>query len=278
MDEKEPSRTALGAAAYRAAHQVVEGGKIFSDPLAHTILGANADAVIAEAADPTQTSMRIFMAARSRFAEDCLALAVSRGVRQVVILGAGLDTFSLRNQSGGQGLCVFEVDHPATQIWKRKRLAEVGLAIPASLIFVPVDLTLQGLPSALVSVGFQPDGPAFFQWLGVVPYLPRESITSTLRFIASVPGSEVVFDYTEPLENYPERRRAYIAGVAARTASLGEPWISYFDPVAISAELRELGFHEQDDLGLTEIAARFPGTPWEQAEKGPGPHVIRAAV
>ena len=123
MDEKEPSRTALGAAAYRAAHQTVEGGTIFADPLAHAILGANADAIIAQfaAADPAQTSMRIFMAARSRFAEDCLALAAARGVRQAVILGAGLDTFSLRNQSRGQGLRVYEVDHPATQIWKRKR-------------------------------------------------------------------------------------------------------------------------------------------------------------
>ena len=89
MDEKEPSRTALGAAAYRAAHQTVEGGTIFADPLAHAILGANADAIIAQfaAADPAQTSMRIFMAARSRFAEDCLALAVARGVRQAVLWG-----------------------------------------------------------------------------------------------------------------------------------------------------------------------------------------------
>jgi O-methyltransferase involved in polyketide biosynthesis len=115
-------------------------------------------------------------------------------------------------------------------------------------------------------------------WLGVVPYLPHEAITSTLRFIAGVPESVVVFDYTEPLANYPERRRAYLAGVAARTAALGEPWISYFDPGEISAELREHGFREQDDVGLGQIAVRYPGTPWEQAkaEQGPGPHVIRA--
>jgi methyltransferase (TIGR00027 family) len=134
------------------------------------------------------------------------------------------------------------------------------------------------LPSALVSSGFQPDRPAFFQWLGVVPYLPHEAVTATLRFIASVPGSEVVFDYTEPLANYPERRRAYLAGVAARTAAMGEPWISYFDPGEIAALLRQHGFQEQGDLGLDEIAVRYPGTPWERAdaEKGPGPHVMRA--
>jgi methyltransferase (TIGR00027 family) len=278
MDGKGPSRTALGAAAYRAAHQTVEGGSIFADPLARTILGDDADAIIAEfaAADPTHASMRIFTAARSRIAEDCLALAVARGVRQAVILGAGLDTFALRNQMSPLGVRVFEVDHPETQSFKRQRLAEVGLAIPTSLTFVAVDLQRQGLPSALVSVGFQPDRPAFFHWLGVVPYLPGEAITATLGFIASVPGSEVVFDYIEPLANYPERRRAYLTAVAAGTAALGEPWISFFDPVELAAALREHGFPQQDDLGLGEIAVRYPGTPWGKAEMGPGPHVIRA--
>ena len=278
MDEKEPSRTALGAAAYRAAHQTVDGGAIFADPLARRILGANADAVIAQlaAGDPAQSRMRTFIAARSRFAEDCLALAVARGIRQAVILGAGLDTFSLRNPSRRQGLRVFEVDHPATQAWKRKRLVEVGLAIPAWLAFAPVDFQRQDLSNALVSVDFHLDQPAFFHWLGVVPYLPRKTITSIFRFIASVPGSEVVFDYTEPLENYPEGRRAYLAGVAARTAALGERWLSYFDPVEISAELCDYGFHEQEDLGLAEFAVRYLGNPGEQIEKVPGPHVMRA--
>ena len=278
MDEKEPSRTALGAAAYRAAHQTVDGGAIFADPLAHRILGANANAIIAQlaAGDPAQSGMRTFIAARSRFAEDCLALAVARGIRQAVILGAGLDTFSLRNPSRRQGLRVFEVDHPATQAWKRKRLVEVGLAIPAWLAFAPVDFQRQDLSNALVGVDFHQDQPAFFHWLGVVPYLPRKTITSIFRFIASVPGSEVVFDYTEPLANYPEGRRAYLVGVAARAAALGEHWLSYFDPVEMSAELRDYGFHEQEDLGLAEIAVRYLGTPGEQNEKVPGPHVIRA--
>jgi len=277
--DKGPSRTALGAAAHRAAHQTVDGAAIFADPFARAILGLNADAIIAEfaAAHPTQTRMRIFMAARSRIAEDHLWLAVARGVRQAVILGAGLDTFSLRNPAREQGLRVFEVDHPATQSWKRKRLAEVGLAIPAWLTFVAADLEQRDLPSALVAAGFDLNRPAFFVWLGVVPYLPREVITSTLRFVASVPGSEVVFDYTEPLDNYPERRRAYMAEVAARVAELGEPWISYLDPTELSAELREHGFHEQEDLGLSEIAVRYEGTPRQGAtEKTPGPHVIRA--
>src|SRR5262245_48272897 len=178
MDGKEPSRTALGAAAFRAAHQTVDEVVIFADPLARAILGTNADAVIAkfETADPAHRGMRIFMAARSRFAEESLGHAVARGVRQAVVLGAGLDTLSLRNPYAGQGLRVFEVDHPATQAWKRGRLAEAALTVPASLTFTPVDFVRKDLAAGLADAGFRPQLPAFFHWLGVVPYLPRAAV------------------------------------------------------------------------------------------------------
>jgi methyltransferase (TIGR00027 family) len=278
MRDDEPSRTALAVAAYRAAHQTAEAGAIFADPLAYAILGADADAVVARfgAADASRKRMRTFLAARSRFAEDSLALAVARGVRQAVILGAGLDTFSLRNPSAGQGLRVFEVDHPATQAWKRRRLAEAGLGNPAWLTFVPLDLERHDVAAALVDAGFDPGRPAFFQWLGVVPYLPRPAIAATLGFIAAVPESEVVFDYTEPLESLPEERRAYVAGFATRAAALGEPWVTAFDPAELSAELRRHGFHEQEDLGLADIAVRYLGAPSDRAGRTPGAHLMRA--
>jgi methyltransferase (TIGR00027 family) len=220
--------------------------------------------------------MRIFMAAPSRFAEDCLTSAVSRGVRQVVVLGAGLDTFSLRHPHSPLGVRVFEVDHPATQAWKRERITEAGLAAPASLTFAPVDFDRQSLAEGLVAAGFDPTQPAFFHWLGVVPYLRQDAISAILQFIASVPGSEVVFDYSEPLENYSPERRANVAAVAARTAAMGEPWISYFDPAELSKDLRERGFQELEDLGLDGIAVRYLGAPNEMVTGGPGPHVIRA--
>jgi methyltransferase (TIGR00027 family) len=278
MNENEPSRTALGAAAYRAAHQTVDGAGIFVDPLARVVLGPEADTIMAkvETADPAPSRMRMFMAARSRFAEDGLARAVARGVRQAVVLGAGLDTFALRNPHSGLGLRVIEVDHPATQAWKRRTLAEAGIAVPAWVTFVPVDLGRQDLAAALVDAGFMPGEPAFFQWLGVVPYLPRAAVAATLRFIAGLPGSEVVFDYTEPIENYPENRRAHVAEHAARVAALGEPWTTYFDPGGLSAELCALGFEEQEDLGIVEIVRRYLGAPAKQVEKGPGPHIVRA--
>ena len=188
MQSRPPSRTALGAAVHRAVHQTLEGGKIFADPLAVTVLGKEARAIIAEAAaDPRQRPMRLFIAARSRFAEDCLSAAVSRGVRQAVVLGAGLDTFSLRNPHAPLGLHVFEVDHPATQAWKRERLMREGLAIPASLTFAPVDFEQQSLADGLLAAGFQSDRSAFFHWLGVVPYLTRDAISATFSFIARLP-------------------------------------------------------------------------------------------
>ena len=277
MQNGQPSRTALGAAIQRAAHQTLDGAKIFRDPFARILLGREADSLIdAASADPAQRQMRIFMAARSRFAEDCLNAAVSRGVRQVTIVGAGLDTFSLRNPYTSLGLRVFEVDHPTTQAWKRERIAEAGLATPESLTFAPVDFECQSLAEALAAAGFQPSQAAFFVWLGVVPYLRREAISAILQFIASVPRSEVVFDYSEPLENYSPERRANVAAVAARTAAIGEPWLSYFDPSELSRDLHDRGFQELEDLGIGDIAVRYLGAPKREATGDAGPHVICA--
>jgi methyltransferase (TIGR00027 family) len=277
MQSRPPSRTALGAAVHRAVHQELEGGKIFADPLAGTMLGEEARGIIAEAAaDPTQRPLRLFIAARSRFAEDCLSAAVSRGVRQAVVLGAGLDTFSLRNPHARLGLHVFEVDHPATQAWKRERLVGEGLAVPASLTFAPVDFEQQSLADGLRVAGFQSDRPAFFHWLGVVPYLTRDAIRATFSYIAGLPQSEVVFDYSEPIENYPPERRTSVAAVSARVAAIGEPWLSHFDPAELTRELRARGFGELEDLGLADISVRFFGTPKGEAKGGPGPHIVRA--
>jgi methyltransferase (TIGR00027 family) len=273
----QPSHTARGAAAHRALHQTLEGGTIFSDPFAATILDDDTRAGLKEkAADPSRRPLRLFIAARSRFSEDALAACVARGVRQIVVLGAGLDTFSLRNPHAGLGVRVFEVDYPATQGWKRERLKQAGLAVPASLTFAPVDFERQSLADGLMAAGFQRDRPAFFQWLGVVPYLTREAVSATLDFIAGVPGSEVVFDYAEPFENYPSERRANVMAVAARAASLGEPWLSLFDPAELAEMARNKGFGLVEDLSLAEISERFYGELKRDIRIGAGPHLVRA--
>ncbi len=275
MQTGQPSRTAQGAAAHRALHQIAEGGAIFVDPFAVEILDAGGRARLSEMADdPSHRPMRLFIAARSRFSEDTLAACVARGIRQVVILGAGLDTFSLRNPHAD--IRLFEIDHPATQAWKRECLREAGLAIPSSLAFAPVDFERQSLADGLIAAGFEADRPAFFQWLGVVPYLTREAVSATLDFIAAVPESEIVFDYAEPFESYPADRRASVMAIAAGAASRGEPWLSLFGPAELSDMLRKKGFGTVEDLGLAELTDRFYGALKEGIRIGPGGHVVRA--
>jgi methyltransferase (TIGR00027 family) len=275
MRAGEPSRTALGAAAYRAIHQTLEGGVIFRDPFAARILDDETRGGLDDmASDLSLRPMRLMIAARSRFSEETLAACVARGVRQVVVLGAGLDTFSLRNPHAG--LRVFEVDYPATQAWKRERLEQAGLAVPDTLTFAPVDFERQSLADGLAAAGFRADRSAFFQWLGVVPYLTREAISQTLDFIAAVPESEVVFDYGEPFENYAEERRANVMAVAERAAARGEPWLSQFDPAEMSDLLRKAGFGVIEDLGMAALSERFYGALKQHARIGPGAHVVRA--
>ena len=270
---------ARGAAVYRAIHQRVDGGAIFRDPYAVRILDADTLLTLDQvAADPSRRPMRLFVSARSRFSEDALGASVARGARQVVVLGAGLDTFSLRNPFEGAGVRVFEVDFPATQDWKREQLVRASLTVPSSLTFAPVDFERQGLGDGLAQAGFRADRPAFFQWLGVVPYLTRDAISQTLDFVAGIPEAEVVFDYAEPFENYPADRRAHIMGVAESAAARGEPWLSLFDPPLLSDMLREKGFGTIEDLGLAELSDRYYGALKQGIPIGPGGHVVRARM
>ncbi|MGC1304423.1 MAG: SAM-dependent methyltransferase [Caulobacteraceae bacterium] len=259
MLEKEPSRTAFAAAAHRAAHQVLEKGAIFADPLAVRILGQDAETVAQDAmANPPRLGMRLFIAARSHFAETALRQGIERrGVRQLVVLGAGLDTFAYRNPFG-ERLKVFEIDHPATQAWKRRRLGEAGIAIPGDLAFVSVDFERDRLMDRLVAAGLDSASRTFFMWLGVVPYLVEETVFSTLTAIGSLPGgAEVTFDYADPPATLSQMQLAAHLERAARVAALGEPWLSYFEPVVLHPRLRELGFCAIEDLGPRDLAARY---------------------
>jgi methyltransferase (TIGR00027 family) len=283
MQPGEPSRTALAAARHRAVHQVLEHGRIFADPLALRILGEDADAIAQEAEEnPSRRMMRIFIAVRTRFAEDALAAAVERGVRQLVVLGAGLDTYAWRGAMR-ERVRVFEVDHPATQAWKRQRLAEAALLLPPCLTFAPIDFERETLAAGLDDAGFDPAQQTFFTWLGVVPYLTEEAVWSTLGFIASLPnGAHVVFDYSDPADSLPPEMRALHERRAARVAALGEPWLfekrsNDFEPDRLRAKLTGLGFSTVEDLGPREIAARyFPNRLVSVPEKGG--HILRAAT
>lgn len=266
MKAGEPSFTASSAARYRAAHQVIERGAIFQDPLAVRILGVPPDELTADA---PRRGMRLFVSARSRFAEDALAAAVeSRGIRQLVILGAGLDTFAYRNPHAG--LRVTEVDHPDTQAWKLARLSAARIEVPPGVRHVAVDFERQSIADVLESAG-----PAFFFWLGVVPYLTPTGFDETMAFVAAHPGNEVVFDYAQSPANMSGERRADLTARAERVARLGEPWLTYSDPPEIEADLRSRGFLDVTDLGPAQLAARFFDRPDVHPET-PGGHLVHA--
>jgi len=156
-----------------------------------------------------------------------------------------------------------------------KTAKALRLTVPPMLL-ATVDFERQSLADGLKAAGFQADRPAFFQWLGVVPYLTRDAVSATLDFIAQVPESEVVFDYAEPFANYTTERRANVMAVAATAAALGEPWLSLFDPGELSEMLRHKGFGIVEDLGMAEITDRFYGALKQGIVIGPGGHVVRA--
>jgi len=278
MQSGKPSRTAWAAAAHRAVHQVAEAGRIFCDPLAVRILGEdNTESAYESAGDPGRRRMRIFIAMRTRFAEDASARAIEGGVRQMVVLGAGLDTFAYRSPYRDK-LRVFEVDHPATQTWKRELLACADIAIPNWLTFAPVDFEQQTLGEGLDEAGFDSSQQTFFTWLGVVPYLTEEAVWSTLGFVAGVQGgAHVVFDYANPPDQLSPEMRAYHDERAAHVESIGERWRSYFDTDNLRAQLTRLGFNVIEDLGPRQIVERYiPERAAGAAEKGG--HIVRAAT
>jgi methyltransferase (TIGR00027 family) len=278
MQTGQPSRTAQAAAEHRAAHQILESGRIFTDPLAVRILAEAPDAIARRAeADPSRRRMRLFIAARTHFAEEAFARGVEGGVQQLVILGAGLDTYAYRGVLRDR-VRIFEVDDPATQAWKRQRLADAAIPAPRSLTFAAIDFERESLSEGLVAAGFDPTRRSFFFWLGVVPYLTADAVNSTLAFIGSVPGgAHVVFDYINPPHTLSPEARVQHDRRAARVSAIGESWMSYFEPSELRAKLQAFGFTEIEDLGPREIRARyFPRSAPPSSDNGG--HILRAAA
>jgi methyltransferase (TIGR00027 family) len=259
MTGEAPSLTAQRVAMRRAAHQLFDDPRVFEDPLAMAILGEEPAARLKSGPDREtggSRHIRAFMAARSRYAEDELAAAIARGATQYVVLGAGLDTYAYRNTH--PRLRVFEVDHPATQAWKRNQLDAAGIAIPLSLTFVPTDFEEQSLGSALESSGFQAGEISFFSWLGVTPYLTADAAMATLAFIGSLPeGSGVVFDYAVERSSLDSVEQMAMDALASRVARAGEPFRLFLDPRALNRMLMAAGFHEIEDLGPSDIDERY---------------------
>lgn len=259
MHHAKPSRTALRVAMRRAAHQLYDARPlVFEDPVAVPILGEIYAEEVRRTPQrpdrPWSVGLRAFMVARSRYAEDNLARAVAGGVEQYVLLGAGLDTFAHRNHF--PALHVFEVDHPATQDWKRELLGAGRLPEPPRHTYVPVDFERQTLAAQLTAAGFDASRPAFFSWLGVVPYLTLEAFRSTVGFVGSLPaGTGLALDYSQPRDVLPPLERLGFDSLASRVQLAGEPFQLFFTPEEIAAELRAFGSIE--DLGTREMNAHY---------------------
>jgi methyltransferase (TIGR00027 family) len=255
---RQASRTALGVARLRAAHQFLDGEpRLLDDPVALALLGPSAlddlRSRTEELMRPGVQALRSHVVLRSRVAEDRLAAAVARGVRQYVALGAGFDTFAYRQPDWASGLRIFEVDHPESQAAKIAALASAGVTVPSNVAFVPVDFEREPLARALHAARFDAARPAFLSWLGVMVYVDAAAAGDVFRMVASLPASsEIVFTFA------PRRDpRGGPSRLAALAEAVGEPWRTFVDPDDLLRELREHGFSEASLLMPDEAAARY---------------------
>lgn len=239
MEKNKSSATSLGVASLRAAHQVLDGEpKLLYDPVILHLLGPAFEEQLRQNPSRFQTpgsiGLRSHVLLRSRFAEDCLASAYRQGVRQYILLGAGLDTYAWRQAPGLEELRIFEMDHPATQEQKRQMLHRAGLKTPDNLFFTPIDFEHTTIAEALHEQPFDPTRPCFISWLGVMVYLSMEAIDAVFDWMISLPaGSEMVLTFTQKREHNP---------LSDRAAELGEPWQTFFSPEELKKKLISRGF------------------------------------
>lgn len=249
--------TAQSVAVLRAAHQLIDGEpRILDDSVILRLFGPDIEGMIRGDLERYQSKLirglRSHVLLRSRVAEDALHDAHARGIRQYVLLGAGLDTFAYRQPEWARSLHVVEVDQPASQAHKRRLLAFAGIAVPANVQYADIDFERETLADGLRRCGVPFDRPTFFSWLGVTMYLTREAIDAVLATVRTfAPGSEIVLTFAQPLE--PDEQGAGGRIFAERAAAAGEPWVSYFEPAEIEAALRSHGF--SDVRFLTREAA-----------------------
>jgi len=261
MKEGQASRTAELVAVSRAAHQALDRPLVLEDPIAPRIVSPKAQALLASDPGKTERSavsktMRAGLVVRSRVAEDALAAAVRSGTTQYLVLGAGFDTFAYRNPH--PEVRVFEVDHPSTQTLKRERLAAAAIPIPASLTFVPFDFTGGSLAGTLAAAGFDASRPAVIAWLGVSMYLRPDDVAATLRYAGSLAaGTTIVFDYYLPVDAVNFIVRFFYKSVLRRLEAAGEPWLSFYTPETIRAELERAGFTRIESLGRETLNTRY---------------------
>ena len=257
----------MTTAAARALHREEPPPWVLDDHLALGLAGEEGVSITRRLRDELSAEDLLtfsrWMCVRARLAEDVVERAVASGTRQYAILGAGWDSFAYRRPDLLVRLRVFEIDHPASQAWKRERLAELGVSLPANLVFAPVDFETQTLSAGLLAAGFDFAAGTVFSWIGVTMYLTLAAIEATLETVAVCPpDSRIVLTYNPPPSSLHDEGLAMHSRMSRLVGEMGEPWISLFTPAEAEALLRRCGFGEVDHFGPTEaIRTYFAGRP-----------------
>ncbi len=252
-----PSRTALLTAAARGLHREEPPPWILDDWLAMRLSGDEAvrmgEMLRRRLPPPELLAFSRWICVRGRLSEDIVERAAVAGVRQYVIVGAGLDSSAYRRADVLERMRLFEVDHPVSQRWKRRRLKELGIDRPANLVYAPIDFEQQSLRDGLTAVGFDFATQTVWSWIGVTMFLTLDAIRATLRTIAECPtGTRLVLTYNLPREALTGIGLAMATVTRAAVSELGEPMISLFAPAEIEQLLRGLGYDEIAHFGPEE--------------------------
>ena len=192
---------------------------------------------------------------RSRYSEDRLEAG---GFSQYVVLGAGMDSLAWRRPDLLRHLTIFEVDHPSTQAWKRERAGLLSLPENERHVFAPVDFETEDLRGALDRAGFDWGRPTLFNWLGVVMYLTRDAMTTTLRTLSGAgPGSGVVLTYLSAPEYMDDDSLALFKIMEPLVAEMGEPFQESFPPAEFEALVRDCGHAVDEHMTPEELETRY---------------------
>ena len=255
MESDRPSESAHIVAVLRAAHLFIDDEpKIFTDQFALIFIGSEYESIFEESKEFFQTPqakiVRSLTLCRSRYTEDLLSESIQRGVRQYVILGAGLDSFAFRQTEKTKKVQIFEIDHPASQKWKQKRLEDAKIPIPKNLFFVPIDFEHQSLAEGMSKSGYDGSVPSFFSWLGVTQFISKEAVFATLNWVATsaTAGSEIVFQYCLPDSMLNEEEQKQRAFARQKGEDIGEPWKSTFEPDFLISRLKKIGFDHVENI------------------------------
>jgi methyltransferase (TIGR00027 family) len=256
-----PGHTATLAAVGRAIHAESER-PLVADHLALGLAGETGATLMAQLTsqlpEASRQSFGLAFAIRTRFVEDAVEAAIQDGIGQYVILGAGLDSFAYRRSDLSARLKIFEVDRVESQRWKLRRLEQMGVGIPASVAFVPLDAEKDDLRAGLDQAGFDASAPAMVSAIALTQYLAQPAIERILEMVASfAAGSRLVITYVVPVAELSEMAAAGLAWTMSQAAERGEPFLSLFRPVEFDELLMGRGFSRVEEVGSLQLLEMY---------------------